>query len=52
VDAWGKYVDDGEVVAKINPDTLEVAYNNPDFAKDKLVKEVVRWRLKEILAEK
>lgn len=49
VDAWGKYVDDGEVVAKINPDTLEVAYNNPDFAKDKLVKEVVRWRLKEIL---
>ena len=49
VDAWGKYADDGEVVAKINPDTLEVTYNHPDFAKDEMVKEVVRWRMKEIL---
>jgi hypothetical protein len=49
VDAWGKYVDDGEVVAKINPDTLEVTYNHPDFAKDEMVKEVVRWRMSEIL---
>ena len=49
VDAWGKYVDDGEVVAKINPDTLEVTYNHPDFAKDEMVKDVVRWRMSEIL---
>ena len=49
VDAWGKYVDDGEVVAKINPDTLQVTYTHEDFAKDEMVKEVVRWRMKEIL---
>ena len=51
VDAWGKYVDDGEVVAKINPDTLEVTYNHPDYAKDELVKETVRMKLRDILNE-
>ena len=52
VDAWGAYVDEGEVVAKINPDTLEVTYNDPDFAKDEMVKEVVADKLKEILEDK
>lgn len=51
VDAWGKYVDDGEVVAKINPATLEVTYNHPDFAKDELVFEAVRMKLRDILNE-
>lgn len=49
VDAWGKYVDDGEVVAKINPETLEVTYNNPDYAKDRLVREVIKDKMREIL---
>ena len=51
VDAWGKYVDDGEVVAFINPATLEVTYNDPDFAKDELVFEAVRMKLRDILNE-
>ena len=51
VDAWGKYVDDGEVVAKINPATLEVTYNDPDFAKDEMVFEAVRMKLRDILNE-
>lgn len=51
VDAWGKYVDDGEVVAFINPDTLEVTYNKPEFAKDELVFEAVRMKLRDILNE-
>ena len=51
VDAWGKYVDDGEVVAFINPATLEVTYNHPDFAKDELVFEAVRMKLRDILNE-
>jgi predicted RNA-binding Zn-ribbon protein involved in translation (DUF1610 family) len=49
VDAWGKYVDDGEVVAKINPETLEVTYNSPDYAKDRLVREVIKDKMREIL---
>ena len=51
VDAWTSPEDcddDGEVIAKINPDTLEVKYNKPEFALDELVHEVVRWRLHEI----
>ena len=51
VDAWKTDEDwdaDGEVVAKINPDTLEVTYNKPEFALDEQVHEVVRWRLHEI----
>ena len=52
VDAWGKYVDDGEVVAKINPDTLEVTYTDREYAKDRLVKETVASKLKEILKDK
>ena len=51
VDAWGKYVDDGEVVAFINPATLEVTYNDPDFAKDEMVFEAVRMKLRDILNE-
>ena len=51
VDAWGKYVDDGEVVAFINPATLEVTYNKPEFAKDELVFEAVRMKLRDILNE-
>lgn len=51
VDAWGKYVDDGEVVAFINPTTLEVTYNHPDFAKDEMVFEAVRMKLRDILNE-
>ena len=50
VDAW-KTADgdeEGEVVAKINPNTLEVTYNKPEFAKDEQVHEVIRWRLHEI----
>jgi predicted RNA-binding Zn-ribbon protein involved in translation (DUF1610 family) len=51
VDAWKSDDDDegGVVVAKINPETLEVTYNNPDYAKDMLVKEVVKDKLREIL---
>lgn len=52
VDAWGAYVDEGEVVAKINPDTLEVTYNDPDFAKDEMVKEVVADKLAELRTER
>ena len=50
VDAWksGEDAGDGFVVAKINPDTLEVTYNKPEFAKDELVHETIRWRLHEI----
>lgn len=51
VDAWGLGLDDGEVVAFINPDTLEVSYNDPVFAKDKLVIEAVRAKLRDILNE-
>ena len=51
VDAWGKYVDDGEVVAKINPDTLQVTYTHEDFAKDEMVFEAVRMKLRDILNE-
>jgi predicted RNA-binding Zn-ribbon protein involved in translation (DUF1610 family) len=53
VDAWRTPDDDegGFVVAKINPETLEVTYNDPVYAKDKLVKEQVAWRLKEILKD-
>ena len=52
VDAWGKYVDDGEVVAKISPNSLEVAYQDAYDAKDEIVKEVVADKLKEILKDK
>ena len=51
VDAWRTSEDDeeGVVVAKINPDTFEVTYTDRDYAKDKLVKETVASKLKEIL---
>lgn len=51
VDAWRSDDDDegGVVVAKINPETLEVAYNNPEYAKDSLVMDVVKNKLREIL---
>ena len=51
VDAWLTPDDDegGCVAAKINPDTLEVTYTDRDYAKDKLVKETVASKLKEIL---
>lgn len=51
VDAWktGDGDEEGTVVAKINPDTLEVSYTSPDYAKDRLVFETVRWRMSEIL---
>lgn len=55
VDAWTSPEDcddDGEVIAKINPDTLEVKYNKPEFAKDELAHEVIRWRLHEITSGK
>lgn len=52
VDAWGKDLDDGEVVAFINPYTCEVSYCNPAYAKDKLVKEVVCKKLNEIVMGK
>ena len=54
VDAW-KTADgdeEGEVIAKINPDTLEVTYNKPEFAKDELAHETIRWRLHEITSGK
>jgi len=54
VDAWRTSEDDeeGVVVAKINPDTLEVTYTDREYAKDKLVKETVADKLKEILKDK
>lgn len=54
IDAWKTPDDDegGFVVAKINPDTLEVTYNDREYAKDKLVKEAVASKLKEILKDK
>jgi predicted RNA-binding Zn-ribbon protein involved in translation (DUF1610 family) len=54
VDAWLTPDDDegGFVVAKINPDTLEVTYTDRDYAMDKLVKETVASKLKEILKDK
>ena len=54
VDAWRTAEDDEEgiVVAKINPDTLEVTYTDRDYAKDKLVRETVAWKLKEILSDR
>lgn len=51
VDACGKYMGDDEVVAFINPATLEVTYNDPDFAKDEMVFETVRAKLRDILNE-
>jgi len=52
VDACGKYVGDEEVVAYINPNTCEVSYCDPAYAKDKLVKEVVCKKLNEIVMGK
>ena len=54
IDAWKTPDDDegGFVVAKINPDTFEVTYTDRDYAKDKLVKEAVACKLKEILKDK
>ena len=53
VDAWKALDRDEEwtVVAKINPATLEVSYTSPDYAKDRLVFEVVRVKLRDILNE-
>lgn len=54
VDAWKSDDDDegGIVVAKINPETLEVTYNSPEYAKDCLVMDVVKNKLREILKTK
>ena len=53
VDAWKTEYggEEGTVVARINPDTLEVSYTSPDYAKDKLVFESVREKLRDILNE-
>lgn len=53
VDAWktGDGDEEGTVVAKINPDTLEVSYTSPNYAKDMLVFETVRMKLRDILNE-
>ena len=43
--------EESEVVAKINPTTLEVEYTKKDYAKDMLVFEAVRMKLRDILNE-
>ena len=43
--------EESEVVAKINPTTLEVEYIKKDYAKDVLVFEAVRMKLRDILNE-